>query len=109
MTNDILLALLLASLAALFWLGWRHVTLRRQLKQYTHTLREAAEGQFAPQALPEDVKGLDELSNAVKNLLSTFNFQLATSDADRARLAAVLDQMTDGAPRRGVCGPGRSA
>jgi two-component system phosphate regulon sensor histidine kinase PhoR len=96
MTNDILLALLLASLAALFWLGWRHVTLRRQLKQYTHTLREAAEGQFAPQALPEDVKGLDELSNAVKNLLSTFNFQLATSDADRARLAAVLDQMTDG-------------
>ena len=94
--NYILLALLLTSLAALLWLGWRYVALQRQLNQYTHTLHNAAEGEFAPQALPEDVKGLDELSNAVKNLLSTFNFQLATSDADRARLAAVLDQMTDG-------------
>jgi two-component system phosphate regulon sensor histidine kinase PhoR len=59
-------------------------------------LRNAAEGELAPQALPEDVQGLEELSNAVKILLSTFNFQLATSDADRARLAAVLDQLTDG-------------
>jgi two-component system phosphate regulon sensor histidine kinase PhoR len=95
MVNDILLALLLTSLAALLWLGWRYVSLQRQLKRYIHTLREAAEGEFAPQALPEDIKGLDELSNAVKNLLSTLDFQLAASDADRARLAAVLEQMTD--------------
>ena len=94
--NYILLAILILSLTALLWLSWRYVALQRQLNQYTHTLHNAAEGEFAPQALPEDVKGLDELSNAVKNLLSTFNFQLATSDADRARLAAVLDQMTDG-------------
>ncbi len=78
--------------------GWAGVisALRRNFKQYTSSLRNAAEGEFAPQALPEDVQGLEELSNAVKTLLSTFNFQLATSDADRARLAAVLDQMTDG-------------
>jgi len=94
--NYILLALLLLSLAALLWLGWRYRSISRHLSQYTHALRDAAEGEFAPQALPEDVQGLEELSNAVKNLLSTFNFQLATSDADRARLAAVLDQMTDG-------------
>jgi two-component system phosphate regulon sensor histidine kinase PhoR len=89
-------ALLTISLAALLWLGWRYLSLRRQLNRYARSLRNVAEGEFAPQALPEDVQGLEELSNAVKNLLSTFNFQLATSDADRARLAAVLDQMTDG-------------
>jgi two-component system, OmpR family, phosphate regulon sensor histidine kinase PhoR len=81
---------------ALIWLGWHYFNLRRQLNQYTQNLRNAAEGELAPQALPEDVPGLEELSNATKNLLSTFNFQLATSDADRARLAAVLDQLTDG-------------
>ena len=83
-------------LVALLWLGWRYLSLHRQLNQYTQNLRNASEGVLAPQALPEDVKGLEELSNAVKNLLSSFNFQLATSDADRARLAAVLDQLTDG-------------
>ena len=93
---NILPVLLVISLAVLIWLGWKYVRLRRQLNQYTLNLRNAAEGEFAPQALPEDVRGLEELSNAVKNLLSTFNFQLATSDADRARLAAVLDQLTDG-------------
>ena len=89
-------SLILILLVALVWLGWRYISLRRQLNQYSHNLRNAAEGELAPQALPEDVQGLEELSNAVKNLLSNFNFQLATSDADRARLAAVLDQLTDG-------------
>ena len=89
-------SLVLILLVVLVWLGWRYLSLRRQLNQYTQNLRNAAEGELAPQALPEDVRGLEELSNAFKNLLSTFNFQLATSDADRARLAAVLDQLTDG-------------
>jgi len=94
--NFFLGSLILILLIALSWLGWRYLSLRRQLNQYTQNLRNAIEGELAPQALPEDVQGLEELSNAVKNLLSTFNFQLATSDADRARLAAVLDQLTDG-------------
>ena len=89
--NYFLSALLLVTLLALLWLGWRYFTLRRNLKQYTSLLRSAV-----PQALPGDVRGLEELSNAVKTLLSNFNAQLATSDDNRARLAAVLDQMTDG-------------
>ena len=89
--NSFLTALLFITIAALLWLGWRYFTLRRNLKQYTSLLRSAV-----PQALPEDVRGLEELSNAVKILLSNFNSQLATSDDNRARLAAVLDQMTDG-------------
>lgn len=89
-------ALVLILLIALIWLGWRYRSLRRQIKQYTHNLRIAADGELTPQALIEDVHGLENLSYALKNLLSTFNFQLAASDADRARLAAVLDQLTDG-------------
>ena len=67
------------------------------MNEYAHSLRQCrCREHLCSQALPEDVQELEELSNAVKNLLSTFNFQLAASDADRARLAAVLDQMTDG-------------
>ena len=93
---DLFPSLVFLLVIALIWLGWHYLSLRRQLKQYTKNLRNAAKGELAPQALPEDVQGLEELSNATKNLLSTFNFQLAASDADRARLAAVLDQLTDG-------------
>jgi two-component system phosphate regulon sensor histidine kinase PhoR len=94
--NDFLLALLLVTLLALLLLGWRYIILRRRLNRYARTLRETYKGEPVPQVPPEDVQGLEELSNAVKYLFSTFNSQLATSDADRARLAAVLDQMTDG-------------
>jgi len=94
--NSILPTLLIISLGSLLWLGWRYYSLRKQIDRYTHMLRNTVYGEYAPQALPEDVKELEELSNAVSNLLSTFNSQLAASDADRARLAAVLDQMTDG-------------
>jgi len=88
--------LLFILLVIIAWLGWRYYFLRRQIDRYAHKLRNTVNGEFAPQALPEDVKGLEELSNTVSSLLATFNAQLAISDADRARLAAVLDQMTDG-------------
>jgi len=94
--NYLPLALLTITLIILTWLTWRHIALRHHIERYTLSLRNAAEGEFALQVLPEDVRGLEDLSNAIKNLLSAFNFQLAKSDADRARLAAVLDQMTDG-------------
>ena len=96
MITYFLSALLTISLIALLWLGWRYAALWGEIKRYTEKLKDAAGGELAPQALPEDVQGLEDLSNAVKALFSTFNSQLVQSDADRARLAAVLDQMTDG-------------
>ncbi len=89
-------ALLIISLLVLAWLGWRHATLRRQFKNYTKTLRQVAESEFDQQSLPADVPGLEELSNTFKHLFSTFNLQLTRAEADHARLAAVLDQLTDG-------------
>ena len=89
-------ALLLIALIALFWLGWRYFGLKRRLVKYTQALRTVDVGKFVPHALPEDVLGMEELSAAIKNLLSNFEVQIASSDANRARLAAVLDQLTDG-------------
>jgi two-component system, OmpR family, phosphate regulon sensor histidine kinase PhoR len=88
--------LIVLLLAATAWLGWRYFRLRRRLDAYALTIRQAAIGGLALTYLPEDEKGLEDLSNAVKNL--TLAEQLRTSDleAERARLAAVLDQMTDG-------------
>jgi two-component system phosphate regulon sensor histidine kinase PhoR len=42
------------------------------------------------------VKDLENLSNAVNSLVSTLNNKLLAKEADRSRLATVLDQLTDG-------------
>jgi two-component system, OmpR family, phosphate regulon sensor histidine kinase PhoR len=71
--------------------AWRYISLRRQLDQYIRALR-----QNAPSTLPDNAQGVEELSSVVKSLVSTFDSQLSTLNSERARLAAVLDQMTDG-------------
>lgn len=78
------------------WLGWRYHRLRRRLDGYSNVIRRAINGEIPFADLPSDVPGLDELSNALKGLAATANFQLSTVDAERAKLAAVLDTMTDG-------------
>ncbi len=88
-----ILAVLLFLTAA--WLGWRYIRLRRALDSFARTIRHAAESE-PPANVPVDVKGLEDLSNAVNHLALTFNLQLSTVDAERAKLAAVLAQMTDG-------------
>lgn len=77
-------------LAAAAWLGWRYFRLRRRLDAYARTIRRAADGGLALTDLPED------LSNAVKNLALAERVRTSGLNAERARLAAVLEQMTDG-------------
>ncbi len=88
--------LLFPLLILLFYLAWQLLRLRRRLNHYTRLLRRAAEGDPSPLALPADFPGLEELSNATKALLTALHHQLATLDAERARLAAVLETMSDG-------------
>ncbi len=89
----VLVAVLLLVLA---YLAWRYFHLRRRLSEYTHTAQRLAKGEITAEALPEDVRELEDLSNAVRAIVSTFNLQLSTVDTERAKLAAVLDTMTDG-------------
>jgi len=96
MLTDILLVLILLLALAAAWLLGRWLDLRRRLARYTREVRRAALGELAPQLLPEDVYGLDALSNAVHELALDQQQRLADLEAERAKLAAVLEQMTDG-------------
>ena len=93
--NSFLGFLLLLSLALLAWISWRYFSIKRRLKQYTYMLRQVSDSNTSNLALPSNVKELEQLSNTVKALFTSLNSQLSNIDANRARLAAVLDQMTD--------------
>src|SRR5574341_720545 len=88
-----LLAALVVSALLAAWLAWRYLHLRRLIRDYASQVRRAAAGQSI---IPRDQAGLEDLSNAVASLAAAFEFQHSALDSERARLAAVLDQMTDG-------------
>lgn len=87
-------------LITILWISWRYISLRRAIDSYTRLLRRAIENDKpTPEPalrLPTDVKNIESLSNAVYNLAETYDQRLAALEAERARLAAILDRMTDG-------------
>ena len=86
MNYTAVLAILFILLAA--WYAWRYYRLRRELDAYA--------GQIRGQNAETRVRELQNLSSAVTLLLSTLHVELSTLDSERARLATVLDQITDG-------------
>jgi two-component system phosphate regulon sensor histidine kinase PhoR len=90
--------LVLAVVLALvgFWFGWHYFILRGRLKRYVARLRSVANGEVSVSDLPEDVPALEDLSNIVKTLSLGLQARTSEVDAERARLAAVLERMTDG-------------
>ena len=81
---------------ALAWLGWRYSVLRRSLKRYESVLRAIADGEKTVSDLPEDLPALEEFSNSVKTTALALRVRTSVVEAERARLAAVLERMTDG-------------
>ncbi len=75
-------------LAAFF--GWRYYDLKRRIDRYIKLIK------YSPENLPTDVKNLESLSSAISSLQTTFDLQLSTSQSETARLATVLEQLTDG-------------
>jgi two-component system phosphate regulon sensor histidine kinase PhoR len=76
-------------LAASFF-SWRYYDLKRRVADYARLVR------LAPEVLPADQKGIENLSNAVVSLQTAFNIERATISANNERLATVLAQLTDG-------------
>ena len=72
------------------WFAWRYYDLKRRMNKYANTIRNQ------PQNLPTDVKDLENLSNAIASLQTTFNLKLLTLDSENDRLSTVLEQLTDG-------------
>ncbi|HAV78151.1 MAG TPA: PAS domain-containing sensor histidine kinase [Anaerolineae bacterium] len=85
--NYSLLITILAILLAV-WYAWRYYKLRRNINHFA--------AQARAKNTSTNIKELENLSSSVSSILSAFNLQLSTSDAERARLATVLDQITDG-------------
>ena len=88
MTTVFLLGLALGLCAAATIL-WRHLILRRGLRNLTDQIKHGEEPS-------EDSRELGELASAINIQLSNFNHQLSTIHAENARLSAILDQLTDG-------------
>jgi len=89
-------SLLVLLLAATAWLGWRYFHLHRKLDAYARLIRRATVEGITLTSLPEDEKELEELSNAVKALALVDQERTSKLSVERARLAEVLEQMTDG-------------
>lgn len=82
------LVLTIIAILCAAWFAWRYTKLRRELDEYA--------GQVRHQNIHTEIKELDNLASAITSIVAAFNLQQTTLDAERARLATVLDQMTDG-------------
>jgi two-component system, OmpR family, phosphate regulon sensor histidine kinase PhoR len=78
------------------WLGWRAFRLRSRLRKYSGFIRAAAVDDIPLEKIPEDEKGFEDLSNAVRDLVEALNDKLKVQAKESARLSAVLERMTDG-------------
>ena len=94
--NWLLIVLIGLLAVALVWLGWRHILLRRSLKRFTAFLRAVENGQKPVGELPDDLPSLEDFSHSVKAMALALSLRTALVEAEQARLAAVLDRMTDG-------------
>jgi two-component system phosphate regulon sensor histidine kinase PhoR len=83
-----LIIVVISSIAA--WFGWRYFDLKRRFDDYAKIVRNR------PEYFPTDLKGFENLSNAIASLHSTFTLELSTLNSQNARLSTVLEQLTDG-------------
>ena len=70
------------------WYAWRYYKLRRDIDEYASHVRKAETN--------TNIRELEILSSGIASLIGTFNAQQSTLEAERLRLATVLDQITDG-------------
>lgn len=83
-------------LITILWMSWRYLSLRRRIDSYARALRRAAESEKPTLQLVADIQDIEELSNAVYALAETYEQRFSSLEAERARLAAILDRITDG-------------
>ena len=87
---------LLLLLIALGWSLGRSANLRHRLNHYIEIVRRTSRGEASVLDLPAEEIRLEDLSNAVRELALSLHARMSTLEAERSRLAAVLDQMIDG-------------
>src|SRR3972149_6139055 len=88
--NSFLFALVIVFLILAAWFAWRYYDLKRRVDEYARLIR------VSPEKLPTDLRQIENLSNAITSLKTTFDLQLSTINSENARLSTVLEQLTDG-------------
>jgi two-component system phosphate regulon sensor histidine kinase PhoR len=78
--------ILLVILAA--WYAGRYYKLRRDIAEFTNRLRTAD--------TTTEIRELETLSSAITSIVTNSSLKHAAIESERARLATVLEQMTDG-------------
>src|SRR5215217_2536554 len=86
MNYAIVISILLLIIAA--WYAGRYYKLRRDIAQFTDHLRAAD--------ATTEIRELEALSSAITSIITNSNLKRANIESERARLATVLEQMTDG-------------
>jgi len=86
--NSIYWGALIISIIIAAWFAWRYYKLHRDVDDFAGNIRSEHPA--------TDIRELENLASAITSILSSFDLQLSTSDAEHARLATVLDQITDG-------------
>ncbi|MFH2038910.1 MAG: hypothetical protein ABIJ65_05690, partial [Chloroflexota bacterium] len=87
---------LVVLLLTLGWFTWRYFHLRRSIEAFSQLLHRTTQEKLSVVELPRDVSGLEDLSNAVKALTLSLEAHSLDADAERNKLSAVLESMTDG-------------
>ena len=70
------------------WFAWRYFKLRRELDEYASRVRA--------ENIHTKITELENISSAVTSIVSLFDARQSALESERSRLAAVLEQMTDG-------------
>ena len=96
MNSLFVLSLIGALLLAIGWLAWRYHQLQQRLERYTNNLIKNNTNKLSLRFLRTDAEGIISLSNAVHNLAQNYETQLNELGAEKSRLEATLNQMTDG-------------
>lgn len=70
------------------WFAWRYYKLRHDVNEYA--------GRVRGQNINSEIKELENISSSITSIISTLDARHLTLEAERARLATLLEQMTDG-------------
>ncbi|MBK9207210.1 MAG: PAS domain-containing protein [Anaerolineales bacterium] len=88
--NSFLLSFVIVLFCVAAWFMWRYYDLKKRVDEYARLAR------ISPERLPTDLKQIENLSNAIASLKTSFDLQLSIVNSENARLSTVLEQLTDG-------------
>jgi two-component system, OmpR family, phosphate regulon sensor histidine kinase PhoR len=88
--NSFLWVIIIVMIIIAAWFAWRYYDLKQRMDEYARLAR------VSPESLPTDIKKIENVSNAIASLKSSFDLRISTLDSENARLATVLEQMIDG-------------